>query len=175
MQHLARLNFSTLLTLRSSLILYCPMLLHKKVLDWLAFCNSTELKHNLLLLCCEKGLFTAFKILTPFILLGSLAFIETPGAAGKGAASLLFTAPPWGWGHTVFFRGGAGCVTPAPSVPAVVHRVPRNGMEARVIPAHRCESSASKSLHNSGSLLRIPRPTLRRTSSLILLWSTLWG
>lgn len=37
------------------------MLLHKKVLDWLAFCNSTELKHNLLLLCCEKGLFTAFK------------------------------------------------------------------------------------------------------------------
>lgn len=61
MQHLARLNFSTLLTLRSSLILYCPMLLHKKVLDWLAFCNSTELKHNLLLLCCEKGLFTAFK------------------------------------------------------------------------------------------------------------------
>lgn len=37
------------------------MLLHKKVLDWLAFCNSTELKHNLKLLCCEKGLFTAFK------------------------------------------------------------------------------------------------------------------
>lgn len=38
----------------------------------------------------------AFKIFTPFILFGSLAFTGTPGAAGKGNANLLFTAPTLG-------------------------------------------------------------------------------